>query len=38
MKQRTGESGFDGHLVKPINLQLLTELLDQLLDGSKSGK
>lgn len=31
-KKRTSESGFDGHLIKPVNLQTLTALLDKLLN------
>ena len=29
-RQRSGEAGFDSHLVKPLDLEKLTELLDRL--------
>ncbi|GAB3284748.1 hypothetical protein GCM10027347_61820 [Larkinella harenae] len=34
-KKRTQESGFDGHLIKPVNLQALTALLEKLLHSTQ---
>ena len=32
VSERTKEAGFDGHLVKPVELEVLTKLLTDLLD------
>ena len=34
-KQRTQEAGFDGHLVKPVDMGVLIELLTRLLDTNR---
>jgi len=35
-RRRTREAGFDSHMVKPLNVDLLTEFLNRLPDGSPS--